>query len=113
MLRDRLPQDVLTIIYTMDPTFRERYHDIGVYVQSKTFHYVPYGIHSLVFFPKYWAVETDLPLEVDSQKRQYRILRFFLSHQEFQEYTKNLHAMTRSVDWKIVESFMLTSFLSL
>ena len=118
-LQDRVPQEVLALIYEWDPTFRQYYHDmmnrdIVVRVSSSgTYHYVPHGIHALVFSPKFWALETDLPVQVKSHRRKFRILRFFLDRNEFQEYQRGIQAVTTtaSVLWKDVESFMLHSFL--
>ena len=120
----RLPNDILTNIYEFDPTFRHLYHevvhrDIIVYIFHGMFHYVPQGVHAFIFYPKYWAMETDKGIHNDNPSC--RILRFFLDKQEFLHYQKSIvnksmegFPPTHSVDfvdWKDVESFMLESFV--
>ena len=123
----RLPNDILTNIYEFDPTFRHLYHDVVhrdiiVYTFHGMFHYVPQGVHAFLFYPKYWAMETDVDVhQQQDDHRKVRILRFFLDKQDFLHYQKTIvsksmegiHATTsvHSVDWKDVESFMLQSFV--
>ena len=123
----RLPSDILTHIYEFDPTFHHLYHgivhrDITVYVFHGMFHYVPQGVHAFIFFPKYWAIETDVDVhQQQDDHRKVRILRFFLDKHEFLHYQKSIVSKSmesvdatpsvHSVDWKDVESFMLESFV--
>jgi hypothetical protein len=118
-LQQRLPQDILSAIYEIDPTFRDHYHDmlnrdVQMYQTPQKIHYIPCGIHSLIFSPRLWALETDQPIHVQTPLRQFRILRFFLHHQEFQDYVQKIMVpLHQYVSWNQVQSFLQQSFVSL
>jgi hypothetical protein len=88
--------------------------DVQMYQTQQKIHYIPCGIHSLIFSPRFWALETDQPIHVETPPRQYRILRFFLHQQEFQDYVDKIMVHPRdSIPWRQVKSFLQQSFVSL
>lgn len=111
----QLPTEILQKIYDYDPTFHQHFsqivqYDICRYQNAEMYYYIPTGIHAFLFYPRYWALETDVEVE-NPQNRQCTILRFFLDSPSMESYIQELPAeYTGNVAWKHVDHFMKETF---